>query len=140
MPFRHIFFLIVSLAALAPLAVAETAPENMTGRDLVGQCETYLANDAARPSPCRDFLIAHMTAFKTSQDERLAAALQGAELPDAGPCIRMPDFLSWSELARLTVERGNANTGLLDAPASALVLETLAMTYPCPEPSDAPSP
>ncbi len=140
MPFRRSFYLIVSLAALPPLAVAETAPAAMTGRDLVGHCEAYLANEALRPSACRDFLVAYMTEYKKNQDERLTAALQGLETPETGPCIRLPDFLSWNDLARLTVERGGADVALLNGPAAALIGQTLALNYPCPEPSDAPSP
>jgi hypothetical protein len=129
----------IAAAALCLLAAAATAAaEIKTGRDLVTACRTYAQIDntdnARAPHDCRTFLQGFAVALKAREDARLDAMVRGLPFSSKEACVRMPDFISFRELAARIVRFGDANPSLLDGPAAALAQKTLERDFPCPPP------
>lgn len=122
------------LACAAPALPARAAEPIRFGHELVAACRAFVAAPADRTSPCRKYLFDYMTEYKQAQDARLSAQLSSAPLPEPARCIRMPDYLSFADLAALVVTRGDATFSLSEGPAEALVEDTLAVNFPCPGP------
>jgi hypothetical protein len=131
------FFLVLTPLALTlalPTATAWAAELN-TGRELVAACATYAAKDenAMRdPDPCRRFLVGFFTAYKASEDARRMDIVKGLPATASGPCVRLPDFLSYREMAQRLVRYGNAHPQELAGTANALAQHTLETDFPCP--------
>jgi hypothetical protein len=123
-------------------ATAATAAEIRTGRDLVTACRTYAQTDSAEnaraPHDCRTFLQGFAVALKTREDARIDAMVRGLPFSSKEACVRMPDFISFRELAGRIVRFGEANPPLLDGPAATLAQRTLEHDFPCPPPSTKP--
>jgi hypothetical protein len=127
-------FLLV-LASLAFGVSTASAAELNTGKDLVAACATYASKDenAMRdPDPCRRFLVGFFTAYKTSEDARQQDVVKGVPGTNIGPCVRLPDFLSYREMAQRLVKYGNAHPAELAGPAADLAQHTLETDFPCP--------
>ncbi len=123
------------LAAVLLSASAATAAELNTGKDLVAACTIYAAKDenAMRdPDPCRRFLVGFFTAFKASEDARREAMVKGLPAASSANCVRLPDFLSYREMAQRLVKYGNAHPNELAGPANDLAQHTLETDFPCP--------
>src|SRR5256885_81431 len=93
---------IIAIAAVALSAGIAAAAELNTGKDLVAACGIYAAKDenALRdPDPCRRFLVGFFTAFKASEDARRDSMVKGLPAASSTSCIRLPDFLSYREMA-----------------------------------------
>lgn len=132
---RHVALL---FAALIASAVAATAAEIKTGGDLVSACQNYLAatgkfdSNARAPHPCRTFLQGFAVALQARENARLDAKVRGLPYAAKEQCVRMPDFISFRELAQRIVNFGTQNPRLLDAPAATLAQKTLERDFPCP--------
>jgi hypothetical protein len=128
----------LACAALCLLAAAAVAADIKTGRDLVTACRTYAqienTDNARAPHECRTFLQGFAVALKAREDARLDAMVRGLPFSSKEACVRMPDFISFRELAARIVRFGDANPGLLDGPAPALAQKTLEHDFPCPPP------
>ena len=128
------------LAAVLCLgAGAAQAAEIKTGRDLVGVCSQYLAigsgqdNNASRaPHPCRDFLQGFFVSLISRESARQEAMLKGLPYASKEVCVRMPDFLSYRDMAQRLVNYAAANPAALDGPAATLAQKTLERDFPCP--------
>jgi hypothetical protein len=124
-----------ALAAILLLAGTAAAAELNTGKDLVAACATYAAKDenAMRdPDPCRRFLVGFFTAFKASDDAQREAMVKGLPATSSGGCVRLPDFLSYRDMAQRLVRYGNAHQSELAGPANDLAKHTLETDFPCP--------
>jgi hypothetical protein len=124
-----------ALAAVLLSAGTAAAAELNTGKDLVAACATYAAKDenAMRdPDPCRRFLVGFFTAFKASEDARREAMVQGLPAASSSACVRLPDFLSYRDMAQRLVRYGNAHPSELAGPANDLAQHTLETDFPCP--------
>lgn len=133
---------LVLLAALAGCpAAAEDLPAVIeTGEHLVQSCENYLLTPQSKTHQCRDFLIEFFQNSQEAEEERFQAILRGDVVPANGPCYRMPDFISFPDLAKLVVHGGSGNEKLLDGTAATLMESILATNFPCPDPTPPPSP
>ena len=124
--------------ALAPLALCvstASAAEINSGKELVAACASYAAKDenAMRdPDPCRRFLVGFFTAFKTSEDVRRDAMVKGLPATANSACVRLPDFLSYREMAQRLVKYGNAHPAELTGTPNDLAQHTLETDFPCP--------
>ncbi|NWH08774.1 MAG: hypothetical protein HXY22_09070 [Alphaproteobacteria bacterium] len=123
---------ILFFAAMATAAFALSAAES--GNALAKACRAYMDNTANRDDPCRHFIMDYMTQFKAQQDLELEALLKGQPRDPNAPCIRMPDFISYGDLARLVVARIEANAGLGQGTAAELMQATLVYNFRCAEP------
>jgi hypothetical protein len=127
--------LTVLAAVFLTVGTAAAASELNTGKDLVAACTIYAAKDenALRDAdPCRHFLVGFFTAYKASEDARREAMVKGLPASASGPCVRLPDFLSFREMAQRIVAYGNAHANELAGSANELAQHTLETSFPCP--------
>lgn len=132
--------LTAACAALCLLTATADAAEIRTGRDLVDACRDYTAldsrqdnNAARRPHPCRDFLQGFFVSLVSRETARQEALLKGLPYSSKEACVRMPDFLSYREMAGRLVNFGQTNPAALDGPAATLAQRTLERDFPCPK-------
>ena len=129
--------LLFACAALA-LATTANAAEIKTGRDLVVSCRQYAAienpDNARVPHDCRTFLQGFAVSLKAREDARIDAMVKGLPMASKEACVRMPDFISFRELAARIVNFGDQNPQLLNGPATTLAQRTLERDFPCPPP------
>ena len=129
-------------AMLCLAATAATAAEIKTGHELVKACRGYSQIDntdnARAPHDCRTFLQGFAVALKTREDARIDAMVRGLPFSSKEACVRMPDFISFRELAARIVRFGEANPPLLAGPAATLAQKTLEHDFPCPPPPTKP--
>jgi Rap1a immunity proteins len=132
-------FLTAACAAACLISSAAQAGEIKTGRDLVDACRTYAATDgkqdknAARaPHPCRDFLNGFFVSLIARQDAHRDAMLQGLPYSSKEACVRMPDMLTYRDMAGRLVIFAGTNAAALDGPAATLAQRTLERDFPCP--------
>jgi hypothetical protein len=133
---------VTACAVLTSFATASHAADIKTGRDLVTSCKEYAAienaDNARAPHDCRTFLQGFAVALKAREDARVDAMVRGLPFSSKEACVRMPDFISFRELAARVVRFGEANPPLLDGPASTLAQRTLERDFPCPPPPTRP--
>jgi hypothetical protein len=133
----------VVLLALAPLAIA--VPQINTGTDLVAVCEPYskldesAATNAVTPDRCRHYLTDFLTAFIEAEKLKLDAAARGLPAGEPSPCVRLPDRLTYRDLAKRVVAMAWHDPDLLNGSAAMLVKRTLEHDFPCPTDPKAPS-
>ena len=130
--------LTIACAALA-LAASANAADIKTGRDLVMSCRQYAAienpDNARAPHDCRTFLQGFAVSLKAREDARIDAMVKGLPMSSKEACVRMPDFISFRELAARIVNFGDQNPNLLNGPATTLAQKTLERDFPCPPPT-----
>lgn len=129
----------IACAALCLFAGTAGAAEIKTGRDLVNACRDYMTadggqdNNAARtPHACRTFLQGFFVSLIERDRVRQDAMIKGLPYSSTEPCVRMPDFLSYREMAGRVMNFGQANPTAMDGPAATLALKTLERDFPCP--------
>ncbi len=125
----------VLVLAILALAAPAVAAEINTGKELVAACGAYAAKDEnalREPDPCRRFLVGFFTAFKTSEDAHRDAMVKGLPAAATSSCVRLPDFLSYREMAQRIVKYGNAHSAELAGPPRDLAQHTLETDFPCP--------
>lgn len=131
----RVALLSLALAAVTMAVGSASAAEINTGKELVAACTIYAAKDenALRdPDPCRRFLVGFFTAFKASDDAQREAMVKGLPSTAAPNCIRLPDFLSYREMAQRLVAYGKAHPSELSGAANDLAQHTLETDFPCP--------
>lgn len=130
--------LAVMFALLCWGAAATAAADIKTGRDLVDSCRDYVGKtteeNARMPHPCRTFLQGFAVTLKAREDARLDAMVKGLPFSSREACVRMPDFISFRELAQRIVRYADTNPGEIERPASELAQRTLEHDFPCPPP------
>ena len=133
---------VILAAALIAVSTASAA-DIKTGRDLVHACRTYAAMDrpdnARAPHPCRTFLEGFAVSLVAREDARVDAMVKGLPMTSKEACVRMPDFISFRELAARIVNFGDTNPKQLDLPAAQLAQRTLERDFPCPPPPAPPA-
>jgi hypothetical protein len=132
---RRVAITFVALAA--GISTAAAAIDIKTGRELVLACRTYAAienpDNARAPHSCRTFLQGFAVALKQREDARIDAMVKGLPFASREACVRMPDFISFRELAARIVNFGDTNPKFLDLPAGQLAQKTLERDFPCPK-------
>jgi hypothetical protein len=135
---RRVVFLAAMLAATSPANAADIK----TGRDLVLACRTYAAienpDNARAPHDCRTFLQGFAVSLQAREEARRDAMIKGLPVSGREACVRMPDFISFRELAARIVNFGDTNPRFLDLPAAELAQKTLERDFPCPPPPGPP--
>lgn len=126
---KAIVFFGVALFALTP-ALADQPIES--GSVLIENCQAYVADESLKDHACKAFIVDFFEAYKKEQEERQAAIIQGQEVDWSQPCIRMPDFVSFRDLAKLTIAKSQTDLKLAGGTAKDLLQGTLVANYPCP--------
>jgi hypothetical protein len=135
----------IACAALLLFATTSHAADIKTGRELVAACADYIGadqgqdNNAARaPHPCRNFLLGFFQSLVARERARTDAMVKGLPFTSKEACVRMPDFLSYRDMAARLVNFGKMNPGALDLPATTFAQKTLERDFPCPPQGGAP--
>jgi hypothetical protein len=130
--------------ALCLLVGTAQAAEIKTGRDLVNACRDYMSadsqqdNNALQPNACRTFLQGFFVSLVERQRARQDAMVKGLPYASKEPCVRMPDFLSYKEMAGRIVTYASNNPGAMDEAAAIVAQKTLEHDFPCPAQGPAP--
>jgi hypothetical protein len=130
----------LAFAALCLSALPAHAAGIQTGQDLVNACNNYLVrsagedNNAARaPHPCRSFLQGFFVSLIERENARQDAMVRGLPYSSKDQCVRVPDFLSYTEMARRLINFAQYNPASLPQPASRLAQQTMERDFPCPQ-------
>jgi hypothetical protein len=100
-----------------------------------GQPDGYAKTPSGLSDPCRKFLEGYFRTLKDKNDAELKAKAEQVEAPaPAGPCVRMPDVLTYRDFAGRIGKFAAANTGLRSGSPVELAQKTLEAEFPCPEP------
>lgn len=129
---RKIF---AALAFAGCAATTAAAAPITTGKELVDVCKIYAAKDEnalRQADPCRNFLVDFFQAYVEAEKLRQDAILKGTPVAAPQSCVRLPDFLSYREMAQRVVAYGGANPADQNGPAAALAQKTLERDFPCP--------
>ena len=136
--------LAIACAVLCLTAVSASA-EIRTGRDLVNACRDYMTADTGQdnnaahtPHPCRNFLQGFFVSLIARENARTESMLKGLPYSSKETCVRMPDFLSYREMAGRIVNYAQGHPEAMNGPAATLAQKTLERDFPCPPPKNAP--
>ncbi len=130
----------ITLASAGALA-ATPATQTLSGKDLVTLCKatTEAAPGAAiRPATpewqCRSYLQGYFEALHwINHASPLRSPMYPPGMRPAG-CISLPDFVSFTDLAKVIVTFADAHPDALADTASGLTHGALEEKYPCPAP------
>jgi hypothetical protein len=122
-----------------PLALANVVKD---GGELAQACATFASHPEGYGKspeglrdPCRKFLEGYFLTLKDKNAADLKALTEpSASAPPAGPCVRMPDTLTYRDFASRIAAFGADNPVLRDGSPVALAQKTLEASFPCPEP------
>lgn len=112
------------------------AADLKTGADLANSCRDYAAiatqENARAPHDCRTFLQGFAVALKAREDARIDSMVRGIPFSSKEACVRMPDYISFRDLAARIVNFIQANPAMLSEPATVVAQRTLERDFPCP--------
>jgi hypothetical protein len=133
-----ILFILLTDPALAALGI-------LKGQDLVKQCSAELdlmptsqmqANDGGTLSVpafrCRNFLQDYIR-VTLAPNEALGLSKDIYSLTQK-VCLRLPDFISYHDLAKILIDYAANNQNLLNGPADHLAEAALIDHFPCSKP------
>lgn len=129
------------IAALSACLLAQPAMAGRidTGKDLVNECSDYLARGAAQdnnvaraPHPCRSFLQGFFVSLIERENARRDALVRGIPYSAKEKCVRLPPFLSFTDMAQRILNYAKANPQSLSIPAATLAQVTVERDFPCP--------
>ncbi len=130
---RRVAIVCLSMSVLASVAFAA---DIKTGADLMTSCRDYVATstpeNARAPHDCRTFLQGFAVALKAREDARIDAMVRGLPFSSKEACVRMPDYISFRDLAVRIVNFTQANPAMLTEPATVVAQRTLERDFPCP--------
>jgi hypothetical protein len=133
--------LMMAALSAATLSMPAHAARIDTGQQLVTECADYLGRGAAQdnnvaraPHPCRTFLQGFFVSLIERENARRDALVKGLPYASKEKCVRLPDFLSYTDMAQRIVGFGRANPQALTLPAPSLAQQTLERDFPCPPP------
>ena len=130
------FLLAVGLACL-PQAAWSIEPVE-TGRQIVTACQAYLklppdaAENARHPQHhCRQFIVSFFSAYAAAERIKPESQTTGIGSSARGPCVRLPEFLSFRDMAARMIAQSEREPSSLDRPAMELAQKTLEHDFPC---------
>jgi Rap1a immunity proteins len=133
--------MLLAFLVLGIVSFSASAAGIQTGRDLVGACTEYVArstgedyNAARRPHPCLTFLQGFAASLISRQEAAQNGRIQGLPYASKEPCIRLPDFLSFKDMAKRILQYAQNYPAMLSAPAATLAQKTMERDFPCPPP------
>ena len=128
----------IACAALCLFAIVSTRRRDQDRprprhrvRDYISADQTQDNNAARAPHPCRTSCKASSSLGRT-RTRAPDAMVKGLPFTSKEACVRMPDFLSYRDMAQRVVNYGKANPAALDGPAATLAQKTLERDFPCP--------
>lgn len=134
-------FLLAAIAVCL-LSLPSHAGRIDTGSDLVNACKDYLAKGAAQdnnvarsPHPCRSFLQGFFVSLVEREKARQDAMVKGIPYPSKVACVRLPDVLTYTDMAQRLINFAQANPPSLQDPAVTLAQKTVERDFPCPAPA-----
>lgn len=134
-----ILALSVCIAATQPaLAIGPTE----TGRQIVAACKAYLAlpadsaDNALHPQHhCRQFIASFLSAYAAGERMTPETRITGVGSSAKGPCVRLPEYLSFRDMATRMIAQSERDPSSLDRPAIELAQKTLEHDFPCEPPT-----
>jgi len=133
--------LMMAALSAAVLALPAQAGRIENGQQLVTECSDYLGRGAAQdnnvaraPHPCRTFLQGFFVSLIEREKARRDALVKGLPYASKEKCVRLPDFLSYSDMAQRIVAYAKSNPQALALPAPTFAQSTLERDFPCPPP------
>jgi hypothetical protein len=100
-----------------------------------GQADGYSRSPEGLRDPCRKFLEGYFRTLKDKNDAELKAKAEQVEAPaPPGPCVRMPDTLTYRDFAGRIAKFTTANSALRSGSPVDLAQKTLENDFPCPVP------
>jgi hypothetical protein len=131
--------LMMAVVCAAVLAGPAQAGRIETGQDLVRECSDYLGRGAAQdnnvaraPHPCRSFLQGFFVSLIERDNARRDALVKGLPYASKEKCVRLPDFLSYTDMAQRIMNYTKSNPQALSTPAATVAQQTLERDFPCP--------
>ena len=125
----------LSLLAVSP---AWARGQVETGRQLVEACKAYLAlpenasDNALHPQHhCRQFIASFLSAYAAGENARTASRVTGAGSAANQACVRLPDYLSFRDMAARMIAYAEEDPSVLDNLAPELARKTLEHDFPC---------
>lgn len=133
---------IATFFACLALSAAASANVVKTGGELADACSAFAAQpDGYSKTPegqrdsCRKFLEGFFRTLKDKNDAELKAKAEQVNSPSPpGPCVRMPDVLTYRDFAGRIGKAGAADAALRAGSPVDLAQKTLESEFPCPEP------
>jgi len=133
--------LVMAAFSAAILTLPAQAGRIENGQHLVTECNDYLRRGAAQdnnvaraPHPCRTFLQGFFVSLIERENARRDALVKGLPYASKEKCVRLPDFLSYSDMAQRIVAFAKSNPQALALPAPTFAQATLERDFPCPPP------
>ena len=130
----------LAVATLSPMASAIGPTE--TGRQIVVACKAYLelapaaAENARHPQHhCRQFIASFLSAYTTGEQMQPEARVSGIGSSAKERCVRLPDFLSYRDMAARMIAQAERDPASLDGSAVDLARKTLEHDFPCEPPT-----
>jgi hypothetical protein len=134
--------LLLAALAICFLALPSNAGRIETGGALVTACQDYLAKGAAQdsnvaraPHPCRSFLEGFFQSLVSRENARQDAMVKGIPYTSKERCVRLPEFLSYTDMAQRLITFAQSNPQALQGPALLLAQQTVERDFPCPTPT-----
>jgi hypothetical protein len=131
---------IVALLIVSLSMTAKAGPLIETGQQLSAACAAYLKKSAretenilAKRDSCREYLAGFAAAYAIGKDTDLTSELEGISpsTAEAPLCFKFPDYLSFSDFARLVVDFVSTHPDYKSKPAFHTTAASLANKYPC---------
>jgi len=133
--------LVMAAFSAAILTLPAQAGRIDNGQHLVTECNDYLRRGAAQdnnvaraPHPCRTFLQGFFVSLIERENARRDALVKGLPYASKEKCVRLPDSLSYSDMAQRIVAFAKSNPQALALPAPTFAQATLERDFPCPPP------
>jgi hypothetical protein len=112
----------------------------VTGKELTDLCKSEMAPNAEQAqrkpgSPqwqCRSYIQGYFEAVRwLNQESDIRSPATPPGLRPAG-CMRLPDFVSFTDLAKIVVDYGESHPEAANVSGSELMQRALQDRYPCP--------
>lgn len=130
-------FAVIACSALATNAALATGPTE-TGRQIVAACKAYLqlpanaAENALHPQHhCRQFIASFLSAYAAGERLKPETQATGVGSSATEKCVRLPDYLSFRDMAARMIAHSERDPATLDKPAAVLARQTLEHDFPC---------
>jgi hypothetical protein len=133
----HILVLSLLTLVVVPGTALSIGPTE-TGRQIVAACKAYLAlspddvENARHPQHhCRQFIASFLSAYATGEGLATQSRITGVGSSQNEPCVRLPDHLSFRDMAARMIAQSERDPASLDGPATELAQKTLEHDFPC---------
>jgi len=126
--------------ALSTLAVVPSWAEGQaeTAREIVTACKAYLAlppdaaENALHPQHhCRKFVASFLSAYAIGENVGAASRVTGVGSAAKQACVRLPEYLSFRDMAARMIAFAESDPSVLDNLATELARKTLERDFPC---------